>query len=88
MAGLGQAQMTPQQCQDSIQAGADRWCGLEFYDSVKCQHATEFAMLFGNLNSVLSKYEFSQIPDITNLFGPFPPSTTTTTTPGVTQRRQ
>jgi len=30
---------------------------------------------------VLSKYGFSQIPDITNPFGPLPPSTATTTTP-------
>jgi hypothetical protein len=39
----GNATITPAQCSATMQHGADRWCGLEFYDQLKCQCASEMA---------------------------------------------
>jgi hypothetical protein len=64
---LGTASMTPDQCVASMQAGADRWCGLEFYDAQKCQHASEWVRLFSRLNNVLGSYGLDKIPSLDQL---------------------
>jgi hypothetical protein len=64
---FGNATITPAQCQLSLQQGADRWCGIEFYDQLKCEYASELVRQFNRINSLLGGLGLYQVP---NLFSP------------------
>ena len=61
MALYGNSSITMQQCEITAQQGADRWCGLEFYDAKKCEYASVIALAFGRVNSILGGTDLSQI---------------------------
>jgi hypothetical protein len=37
---------TPDQCSSAYQAASDRWCGLEAYDAIKCEHVGAAKMVY------------------------------------------
>jgi hypothetical protein len=53
---FGNATTTPAQCQSSLQQGADRWCGIEFYEALKCKHASELVRQFSYVNNLLGAF--------------------------------
>ena len=67
---LGNATITPAQCQSSMQQGADRWCGIEFYDALKCEYASELVRQFNRINSLLGGFGLDQVPNMSDLFLP------------------
>src|SRR3712207_5386918 len=54
------ATITPAQCQSSLQQGADRWCGIEFYDALKCEYASELVRQFNHINNRLGAFGLDQ----------------------------
>jgi hypothetical protein len=80
---FGNATITPAQCQTTMQQGADRWCGLEFYDQLKCNYASEMTRQFNRINNLLGGFGLDQVP---NLFSPtsliITPEETPPATPG------
>ena len=47
------ATITLEQCATSLQDGADRWCGLEFYDPLKCEYASFMAQQYNKMVGIL-----------------------------------
>lgn len=67
---FGSATTTPAQCQSSLQQGADRWCGIEFYDALKCKYASELVRQFSPINNLLRAFGLDQVPNIFDLLLP------------------
>jgi hypothetical protein len=58
---FGSATITLEQCVTSIQAGADRWCGFEFYDQLKCEYASFMAQQFNKMQGTLGGNLFNDV---------------------------
>ena len=73
----GTVSMTATQCRDSLKQGADRWCGIEFFDALKCEYATA---LVASYNRLVGTFGNQEIPSFGELF-PGEPNPFSTTTP-------
>jgi hypothetical protein len=58
---FGNATITLEQCVTSLQAGADRWCGLEFYDPLKCEYASVLAQQYNKMMGILGGNLFNDL---------------------------
>jgi hypothetical protein len=58
---FGTATITLEQCVTSLQAGADRWCGFEFYDALKCEYASFMAQQFNKMRGTLGGNLFNDL---------------------------
>jgi hypothetical protein len=68
---FGNATITLEQCASSMQQGADRWCGFEFYDSLKCEYASFMAQQYNKMLGILGGNLFNELfPE--GLLGPTP----------------
>ena len=45
--------VTYEQCAKTAQEAADRWCGLEFYDALKCEYASRLAENYKKIAGIL-----------------------------------
>jgi hypothetical protein len=70
---FGNATITPAQCQSSLQQGADRWCGIEFYDQLKCQYASEMVKHFNRINNILGGLGLDTVPPLLSPDPPYSP---------------
>lgn len=58
---FGTATITLEQCATSLQAGADRWCGFEFYDPLKCEYASLIAQQYNKMVGTLGGNFFNDV---------------------------
>jgi hypothetical protein len=63
----GAVTMTATQCASSMQQGADRWCGLEFFDALKCEYATNMVTQFNKMAGILSSFGMEELPSFEEL---------------------
>jgi hypothetical protein len=73
----GNVTITTQQCELSLQQGADRWCGFEQYHQEKCEYASGVARAFKNFNNDIAAIfgEGTDIPALGELFPDLLPPT-------------
>jgi hypothetical protein len=73
----GNVTITTQQCELSLQQGADRWCGFEQYHQEKCEYASGVARAFKNFNNDIAAIlgEGADIPALGELFPDLLPPT-------------
>jgi hypothetical protein len=66
----GTSNITPQQCELSLQQGADKWCGFAEYHVEKCDFASQVARAFKNFNSTTGGIlgPGADVPPLTQLF--------------------
>jgi len=57
----GTATITLEQCVTSLQDGADRWCGLEFYDALKCEYASFMVQQYNKIQGTLGGNLFNDL---------------------------
>ena len=58
---FGTATITLEQCVTSLQDGADRWCGLEFYDALKCEYASFMVQQYNKIQGTLGGNLFNDM---------------------------
>ncbi len=75
----GTVTMTASQCASSMQQGADRWCGIQYFDALKCELATKMVTEFNKMAGILGNFGLQEIPSFdelapgqTNPFAPTP----------------
>jgi hypothetical protein len=66
----GNVTITTQQCELSLQQGADRWCGFEQYHQQKCEFASTVTKAFKNFNRDIAGIlgEGADVPPLAELF--------------------
>jgi hypothetical protein len=62
------AGISPAQCTQTLQEGADRWCGLEGYHADKCRYASGLSAIWERaMGNTIGQYGLNELPSLDDL---------------------